>query len=142
MSAPKLVLDANILIRAIFGERVYSLLRRYEGHAEFYTPDYCVREARAKIPEIAAKRKEFPELAELFLDLVIGSVVLAVDHGFFQEFKDRAIARIAMRDPNDWPVVATALALNSPIWTEDYDFFGCGIATWTTDRIEIYLRDA
>jgi predicted nucleic acid-binding protein len=140
MSAPKLVLDANILIRAIFGEKVYSLLREYEGSAEFYTPDFCIQEARAKIPEIAAKRKEFPELAELFLDLVIGSVVLAVDRSFYDEFEDQSVARIAMRDASDWPIVAVALTLNAPIWTEDYDFFGCGIATWTTDRVQIYLR--
>lgn len=28
-----------------------------------------------------------------------------------------------------------------PPWTEDTDFFGCGVATWTTDRVELYLAD-
>lgn len=137
----RIVLDANILIRAIFGEKVYSLLRKYEGRAEFYTPDFCILEARAKIPEIAEKRKEFPELAELFLGLVVGSVVLAVDRNFYEEFEEQARARIASRDVNDWPIVATALLLNAPIWTEDKDFFGIGIATWTSNRVELYLRD-
>jgi hypothetical protein len=27
-----------------------------------------------------------------------------------------------------------------PFWTEDRDFFGTGVATWTSDRVEIYLR--
>ncbi|MEP7369704.1 MAG: PIN domain-containing protein [Dermatophilaceae bacterium] len=27
-----------------------------------------------------------------------------------------------------------------PIWTEDQDFFGTGFPTWTTDRVELYLR--
>ena len=45
------------------------------------------------------------------------------------------------RDPGDWPVVATALALELPIWTEDRDFFGCGIATWITNTVEIYLNN-
>lgn len=49
--------------------------------------------------------------------------------------------RIGLRDPMDWPVVAAALALDCPIWTEDKDFFGTGVATWTTDCIEIYLHD-
>jgi hypothetical protein len=31
--------------------------------------------------------------------------------------------------------------LGCPIWTEDTDFFGCGVATWTTDRVEIYLAE-
>ena len=108
---------------------------------EFYTPDYCVQEALAKIPEIAAKRRETPELAELFLLLLVKSVVLVVERSFYEEFKDRARLRLARRDPNDWPVVATALLLNSPIWTEDKDFFGIGIATWTSNRVELYLRD-
>ena len=48
----------------------------------------------------------------------------------------------ASRDASDWPIVATALLLDSPIWTEDRDFFGAGIATWTSNKIELYLRDA
>src|SRR5208282_1530756 len=42
-------------------------------------------------------------------------------------------------DPDDWPIVAVAMLLDLPIWTEDQDFFGSGIATWTTDRVELYL---
>ena len=45
------------------------------------------------------------------------------------------------RDPDDWPVVATALASNLPSWTEDRDFFGCGVATRITNTVPIYLRE-
>ncbi len=65
-----------------------------------------------------------------------------VDCGLYEEFEERARLRISSRDADDWPVVATAMLLNAPIWTEDRDFFGSGIATWTSDKIEIYLRDA
>ena len=139
-STRKLVLDANILIRAIFGEKVRGFLRRYEENVELYAPDYCIQEAMAKIPEIAAKRKEIPELAELSLILLVKTVVLVVVRSFNEEFEGQARARISRRDVNDWPVVAAALLLKAPIWTEDCDFFGCGIATWTTDRVQIYLR--
>jgi predicted nucleic acid-binding protein len=37
--------------------------------------------------------------------------------------------RLNKRDEEDWPVVAAALAFDCPIWTEDTDFFGCGVAT-------------
>jgi predicted nucleic acid-binding protein len=47
--------------------------------------------------------------------------------------------RIAVRDINDWPIVAVALMLDCPIWTEDQDFFGTGVATWTSDRVHLYL---
>jgi hypothetical protein len=33
------------------------------------------------------------------------------------------------------------MLIDAPIWTEDQDFFGSGIATWTSNKIEIYLRD-
>ncbi len=32
--------------------------------------------------------------------------------------------------------------LGLPIWTEDQDFFGTGVPTWTTDRVEFYLNAA
>lgn len=38
--------------------------------------------------------------------------------------------------------LAAALTFDCPIWTEDTDFFGCGVATWTTDRVEFYLEKA
>ena len=39
------------------------------------------------------------------------------------------------------PILAAALALRCPIWTEDADFFGTGIGTWTTDRVELFLAE-
>jgi predicted nucleic acid-binding protein len=141
-SPRKVVLDANILIRATFGKKVFNLLEKYEDEAEFYTPDYCLQEALARIPEIAAKRREVPELAELFLLLAIKAEIQVVDRSFYEGLKENACARISARDMNDWPVVATALLLDAPIWTEDQDFFGTGIAIWTTDRIELYLKSA
>ncbi len=55
-------------------------------------------------------------------------------------YEDAARKRLEVRDPEDWPVLATALLLNCPIWTEDTDFFGVGVATWTTDRLDVFLR--
>jgi len=28
-----------------------------------------------------------------------------------------------------------------PAWTEDRDFFGSGVATWTTVNVELYLNE-
>ncbi|HSW06511.1 PIN domain-containing protein [Aquabacterium sp.] len=47
--------------------------------------------------------------------------------------------RIRERDPDDWPALACALALSCPIWTEDADFFGTGVPTWTTSRVRLFL---
>jgi predicted nucleic acid-binding protein len=39
----RLVLDANILLRAVFGVRVRSLLETYEDSVSFYTPEVCFK---------------------------------------------------------------------------------------------------
>ena len=41
-----LVLDANILIRAVLGSRVPIVLRKYSTHGQFLAPDSAFREAR------------------------------------------------------------------------------------------------
>ena len=59
---------------------------------------------------------------------------------FYGDFEQDARRRLGTRDPDDWPILAAALALDCPIWTEDADFFGCGVATWTSSRVEIFFE--
>lgn len=133
-----LVLDANILIRAVLGSRVLSVLRKYGGIVEFRAPDTAFLEAREWLPEILEGRCVPVAPAMALLDQV-GLLVRSVDADSYSQFEAMARARIERRDADDWPILASALALDCPIWTEDTDFFGCGVATWTTDRIELYL---
>ncbi len=100
-----------------------------------------MQEARRHITEIAVRRDFDVEIAVATLDGVIG-MIETVDRSIYEEYEAIARERMDRRDPNDWPVVATALLLEAPVWTEDQDFFGSGVATWTTDRIELYLRDS
>jgi predicted nucleic acid-binding protein len=140
MSARKgLVLDANILLRAVFGQRVRQLLETYEDEAIFYTPDACFDDARKYIPEVSIRRGTDVDLGLSVLDQV-SRIVEPVDRTLYEDFEKTARDRVARRDPDDWPVVAVAMLLDLPIWTEDQDFFGTGMATWTTDRVELYLR--
>jgi hypothetical protein len=44
-----IVLDANILIRAVPGKRVRALLEAYEDAIAFYTPDVCFDDPRKYI---------------------------------------------------------------------------------------------
>jgi predicted nucleic acid-binding protein len=141
MSSSKgLVLDANILIRAVLGTRVRSLLEKYEDSAEFYAPDLCFEQAREHLPAILEGRGIDPRPGLVVLD-EIKLVVQPVDRELYQEHEEISRERIGVRDIEDWPVVAVAVLLGIPIWTEDQDFFGTGVATWTTDRVELYLRD-
>lgn len=58
---------------------------------------------------------------------------------FYPPLEAEARKRIP-RDPNDWETVALALALPAAIWTEDYDFFGCGCPSWTTQTLLFQLQ--
>jgi predicted nucleic acid-binding protein len=64
-----------------------------------------------------------------------------VEFDTYAPFETLARQRLAGPDDKDWPVLATALTLRCPIWTEDTDFFGWGVATWTTVRVELYLKE-
>jgi len=134
-----LVLDANILLRAVFGVRVRTLLETYEEEVSFYSPDVCFDDARKYIPEIAKRRRIDPVLGLSVLDQV-SDIVQSVDRSLYEEHEKVARERVLPRDPDDWPIVSVALLLDFPIWTEDQDFFGSGVSTWTTDRVELYLR--
>jgi predicted nucleic acid-binding protein len=133
-----LVLDANILIRAALGRRVRSLLETYEDSTGFYAPDVCFEDAREYIPQVLVNRGGNAQAGLAILEQ-IGLLVQAVDHALYQDFEQLARERIAPRDIEDWPIVAVALLLKLPVWTEDRDFFGSGLPIWTTDRVELYL---
>lgn len=66
-------------------------------------------------------------------------MVRPIEAEFYRPLERQALARIGERDPDDWPALACALLLACPVWTEDADFFGTGVATWTTSRVKLYL---
>lgn len=136
-----LVLDANILIRAVLGQRVRGLLARYGNRVEFFAPDAVFAEAREHLPDLLERRRVPAAPALRYLES-LSDLVQMVERETYAGFGTTAHLRLRGRDLDDWPILATALALRCPIWTEDTDFFGCGVATWTTDRVELYLSDA
>ena len=66
-------------------------------------------------------------------------IVYSISSETYETLENEAKERIAERDPNDWPLVALSLLFDCPVWTEDNDFFGTGIAVWNTRNVEIYL---
>lgn len=134
MSPHILVLDANIIIQAVLGSKIRQLLLNFSNSVEFFTPDICVEDAKKYLPSLFEKLAMPVEPALTVLSN-LKCLLHVVDKSIYEERADEAKQRIKNRDLHDWPVVATALILNSPIWTEDQDFFGVGLPVWTTDRI-------
>ena len=142
MMSPKvIVLDANILIRAVLGNKVKTLITANIETVDFFTPDVCLADAQKYLPILFEKRSIPAEPALILLNSLT-SLLHVVDDLVYKSSIEEAQLRIKSRDIQDWPVVATALTLNCPIWTEDQDFFGTGIPTWTSDRVHIFFETA
>lgn len=134
-----IVMDANILIRGILGERVPHLLQQYGDQVQFFTTAVCYEEVRRHLPAILEKRGIEPAPFLAAVD-VLETVVVPLSEEIYGAFEAQAKQRIAARDKQDWPLLALALALDCPVWSEDNDFFGTGVPTWNSQNVEIYLR--
>lgn len=135
-----IVLDANILVRAVLGRRVRQLLETYAVQGfRFVAPDVAFDDAQKHLPPLLMKygkpAVDVPASLEYLRQLIE-----PIDRELYGEFEAEARERLRGRDESDWPVLAIALGLDLNVWSEDQDFFGTGVAVWTTDRIEIFLK--
>jgi predicted nucleic acid-binding protein len=140
MPSKALVLDANILIRAVLGQRVRRILELHADAISFFIPETAYAEAEEHLAALVVKRGGEPEKAlRLLRSLAALGTIMTRD--VYADFETEARKRLASCDPDDWPILAAALVLGCPIWTEDTDFFGCGVATWTSTSIDIFLTE-
>jgi predicted nucleic acid-binding protein len=135
-----LVLDANILIRAVLGRGVRRILEVYARHGiRFYAPDVAYADAERYLPALLGKRGQSDADVTGALHY-LQTLVEPIESEIYDLYQEEARERLHGRDEEDWPVLAAALALSCAIWTEDTDFFGTGAAVWTTNRVEIFLK--
>ena len=140
----RLVVDANILVSELIRVRGRKLIARPE--LELYMAekawDESTYELNKRIDKIVSRGVLSQKLGQSLLNdgIALAEARVAIlPHEIYAPFESIAIKRIP-RDPNDWFTIAAALAIEAAIWTSDRDFFGCGIATWTTDTLLIHLE--
>ena len=137
-----LVVDANILISAVLGTRVPAILEQLAGQVTVLAPEEAYADAEFYLPGIlrskGAPAEALQNIQEQFTRL--RGIVAPIAHEVYAPLEERARKRI-QRDEDDWPLVALALYFRCPIWTQDRDFTGSGIATWTTATVLLYLED-
>ena len=63
MAGKALVLDANILIRAVLGQRVRRILEDHADHISFFTPEPAYAEAEEHLAILVVKRRGNPAKA-------------------------------------------------------------------------------
>lgn len=91
MSSKSIVLDANIVIRAVLGERVRNLIIQHYKNIDFFVPDVCLSDAYRYIPQIFERRKVSCEpattLFDSFLPAKAKKVGICQDLSFIQYFQ-------------------------------------------------------
>ncbi|MGH7882442.1 MAG: PIN domain-containing protein [Candidatus Dormibacteraceae bacterium] len=129
--------DANVIISALIRGRA-RLIFETSLNLRCLSPITVAEEVAEHLPRVAAKAKINMELALRALGAI---PVEWQSPAIYEPFREAALARIASRDPEDWPVVALALATDLPIWSQDKDFEIIGLPVYTTGRLLDILRD-
>jgi predicted nucleic acid-binding protein len=71
----------------------------------------------------------------------LAGIVESIHASLYAKHEMEARLQISAGDESNWPIVGAALLLNCPVWTDDRDFFGSGVATWTTASVEVFLGE-
>lgn len=96
------------------------------------TTSSILDEVREYIPRMAEAYGMVPQLLEGQLQLL---AIEECPRESYQHCLGRAARRIERRDPDDVELLALALALDIPVWSNDRDFERTGVQWFTTARL-------
>ncbi|HTW59046.1 MAG TPA: PIN domain-containing protein [Terriglobales bacterium] len=132
----QLVADANVLLSAVLGGRAKLVLRHPEIETVF-TTEQVFDEVEEYAVLLARKRR-------LAVDAVLLATatlpVVVVPREDYAAAIARARRSIAKRDPDDVDVLALALHLKIPLWSNDNDFEEAAVEWYTTAELLRKLR--
>ena len=127
----QLVADANVLLSAVIGGRA-GLALRHDGVEHVFTPAAAYDEVLEYLPSLAKMKR-------LALDTLLLAVaalpVTVMERSEYEAKLPAAGRRIGKRDPDDVDVLALALALKLPVWSNDSDFEDSGVERHTTAEL-------
>lgn len=140
----RLVVDTSVLVGELL--RPAGRTRLGDERLELYLPEQMWGEMHVELPRrvtaFIRRRGLEPRLGEELAAACLAAVeanIDILDEGIYAALEEEARER-SLRAPRDWPVVASALALQAGIWTNDNDFLGTGFATWTTKTLQRWLQ--
>jgi predicted nucleic acid-binding protein len=132
----RLVADANVLLSAVIGGRGARLILENPA-VEALTPQVTFAEVQEYALILAQERRLSPDTVLL---AVAALPVTIVETRIYEPFVAEARRLILARDPEDVDVLALALYLNVPLWSNDNDFEETGIEWYTTAELLKGLR--
>jgi predicted nucleic acid-binding protein len=127
----KLAADANVLLSALIGGKAKAVLE-HPKIEEVFTVTGVIEEVREYLPGLARERK-LPE--DVLLMTLVSLPVTIVEAKEYRGRIAEARTRIAERDPDDVELLALALHLDVPVWSNDDDFEAGGTDWYTTAEL-------
>ena len=133
----RIVADANIILSAILGTGEFFKAQVERSGFAYLLPMQQVSE----VYTILTARLGFPdEAAEELIDGLLAAFMM-VEGELIVDEERAARERLGEAGQPDWPVLATALQMSAQIWSQDRDFFGVGVAVWSTRNIRFAQPD-
>ena len=127
----RLVADANVLLAAVLGGRAKAVLQHPEVE-EVLTAEATLGEVQ-EYAVILAKEKRLS--VDTLLLAVAALPVNVVEESVYASALPKARRLIAQRDPDDVDILALALHMRLPLWSNDNDFEDTGIEWYTTAEL-------
>ncbi len=138
-----LVVDTSVLVGDLL--RAKGRERLGDHRLDLCLPEHTLAEVHVELPRRIDAFATSAGLGADEKDALVAVCLDAVDNNLavvaaevYSPFEEEALAR-SQRDSADWPAVACALALSAAVWTNDNDFLGTGVPTWTTRTLQIWL---
>jgi predicted nucleic acid-binding protein len=132
----RLVADANVLLSAVLGGRA-KLVFDNPQIEQILTAAPTLAEVEEYATVLARKRR-LP--ADLLLLAAAAMPVTVVEAAQYESSLPQARKLIGRRDPDDVEILALALHLGIPLWSNDKDFQETGIELLTTEALLRRLR--
>ncbi|MGA7685113.1 MAG: PIN domain-containing protein [Terriglobales bacterium] len=127
----RLVADANVLLAAVLGGRAKAVLQHPEIE-EVLTAEVTFGEVQ-EYSVILAREKRLP--VDTLLLAMAALPVTVVEEPVYASAIPRARKLITQRDADDVDVLALALHMRLPLWSNDNDFEDTGIEWHTTAEL-------
>ncbi len=129
-SVERVAADANVILSAVVGKAALKVFTR--SSLEILSTASTIGEVHEYLPRMAEAYGISHEVLEGQLRLLAIKEYVARE---FKNFIPRAARLIGKRDPDDVNLLALALALDIPIWTNDRDFETAGVKCYTTAKL-------
>lgn len=130
MPLRKLAADANFILSAVAGKAALRIFLKED--VEIITTQFNVDEVREYLSVIAEKYEFSKEILESQLKLLPLSVYPL---HFYEDFIQKASQKLSGRDEDDIELLALAIKLKIPVWSNDNDFKNLGIEVYTTAKL-------